>query len=309
MTDAPSATQPGLTNWLLLCLLGLIWGASFMSVTIALETLGPFWVSAARIILGAMALLFISKMMGLRLPALSQTRIWVHVIIFGIFTNALPFALLSWGQTFVPSAFAGVTMAAVPLLVLPLAHFLITTEKMSIKKLMGFSLGFAGVLILIGWRDLMTLNTSGDLWPKLACIAAAGCYAIGSVNTRLCPPVPLMSFSAAGLLVAALISTPIAFYSEGLPSGVSQRSFLALIYLGLAPTALATVLLVRVITSAGPSFLSLVNYQVPIWSVVFGVVFLSEALPTQFLTALAVILTGLIVSQSKQRRFGRYPSG
>ena len=118
-----------------------------------------------------------------------------------------------------------------------------------------------------------------------------------------------MAFSAAGLTVAAIISAPTALVLEGFPNLPSARSTIALVYLGLAPTALATVLLVKVINSAGPSFMSLVNYQVPIWSVIFGVVFLSETLPSQFVTALAVILSGLVISQTKQRRFGRYPSG
>jgi drug/metabolite transporter (DMT)-like permease len=117
-----------------------------------------------------------------------------------------------------------------------------------------------------------------------------------------------MTFSAAGLSVATLIAVPIALIYEGNPDIPSGRSMFALAYLALFPTAIATVLLVRVINSAGPSFLSLVNYQVPIWSVVFGVYFLSESLPAQFVTALVIILAGLLISQSKQRRFGRYPS-
>ncbi len=305
----PSPQAPGLYNWLLLCILGLIWGASFMAVTVSLETIGPLSVSAIRITIGAVALIILASAKGLRPPALSQTRIWVHIVLFGIFTNALPFALLSWGQTYVPSAFAGVTMAAVPLLVLPLAHFLIAGERMSLLKTIGFTCGFLGVLTLIGWSDILAMSDATHLIPKLACIAAAGCYALGSINTRLCPPVPLMTFSAAGLFVAAMIATPIALIFEGVPDVPSVRSGLALLYLGIFPTAVATVLLVQVINSAGPSFLSLVNYQVPIWSVVFGLYFLSESLPAQFVTALIIILAGLMISQSKQRRFGRYPTG
>ncbi|MCW1934470.1 EamA family transporter [Pararhodobacter zhoushanensis] len=80
------------------------------------------------------------------------------------------------------------------------------------------------------------------------------------------------------------------------------RSTLALVYLGLMPTALATLIMVHVIRSAGPTFLTQTNYQVPVWSVLFGVLILSEPLPPQFLAALGLILTGLAVSRVSWRR-------
>ena len=77
---------------------------------------------------------------------------------------------------------------------------------------------------------------------------------------------------------------------------------LGVLYLGILPTALATVMLVHVIQTAGPSFLSLVNYQVPVWAVIIGWVVLGESLPTQFLAALGLILAGLATSQIRLPR-------
>lgn len=299
--------SPGLMNWLQLCFLALIWGASFLSITVALEGVQPLGIAAFRLSLGAFVLLSVSVALGHGLPSLTTPRVWLHALGLAIFTNSLPFALLGWGQQSVASAFAGVTMAAVPLLVLPLAHIFIPGERMNIWKLSGFSLGFLGVLTLIGWQEVGAAN--GENWAKMACIGAAGCYAIGSIITRTSPPVHPIAFSAAGLLLAACISVPLALGFEGLPSNVPTKSVLALLYLALGPTALATILLVRVIQSAGPSFMSLVNYQVPIWSVIFGAAVLGETIPSSFLTALVLILAGLAISQSAQRRFGRYPSG
>ncbi|MBT0958864.1 DMT family transporter [Alphaproteobacteria bacterium KMM 3653] len=308
-----TAQKPGLENWLILALLGVIWGASFMSVTVALEGFSPFWLSAWRLVIGAVLLLVAAATTGRRLPRWRQPqgpRIWAHLLVFALFTNSLPFALLSWGQTHVPSAFAGVTMAAVPLITLPIAAAFVPGERLTLFKTLGFTMGFFGVLTLIGWGSLLSLGSDGLLAAKFACIGAAACYAIGSVNTRLCPRIDLISFSAAGLLLSALISTGLSFAIEGPPVIPTDASpLLAMGYLGLFPTALATLLLVRVITSAGPSFMSLVNYQVPIWSVIFGYAILSESLPSGFAPALALILCGLGVTQAGQRRLGRYPSG
>lgn len=299
--------SPGLINWLQLCFLGLIWGASFLSISIALESVGPLTTAAVRLAVAAIVLLSISFALGHGLPSRASKRLWVHVLGMAIFTNSLPFALLGFGQQYVASAFAGVTMAAVPLLVLPLAHVFIPGERLSLVKIVGFAFGFLGVLTLIGWRDVLTAD--GETWAKLACVGAAGCYAVGSIITRTAPPVHPIAFSAAGLTVATMISVPLALIFEGIPQDISTRSGIALIYLALGPTALATIILVRVIQSAGPSFMSLVNYQVPIWSVLFGALILNETVPPAFLTALALILGGLAISQSGQRRFGRYPSG
>lgn len=302
-----STTQsPGLMNWLTLALLGLIWGASFMSISVALDGAGPLSVAAIRLIIAAVTLLAVAFAMGLRLPSFKQRKLWLCIIGMGLFTNAVPFTLLSLAIQNVPSAFAGLTMAAVPLLVLPLAHFLVPGEAMTRIKSAGFALGFTGVLVLIGVTDLFSGDGAG--WSRLACIGAAFCYAIGSIITRNAPPVHPLAYSAGGLLVGALIMLPVALGLEGLPGAMTGTVWGALIYLGLGPTALATILLVRVIQSAGPSFMSLVNYQVPVWSVIFGVTFLNETLPANFVIALTLILGGLAISQASQRRLGRYPS-
>ena len=143
---------------------------------------------------------------------------------------------------------------------------------------------------------------------RLACVAASCSYAVGAIITRLAPPGPTLSFGAAGLLVAAAISCRSPSSSRaGRPRRRCPRSS-GVLYLGIFPTALATIALVYVVQSAGPSFMSLVNYQVPVWAVILGLVVLDEDLPPQFLGALALILAGLrAVSQLRLRRRGAQP--
>ena len=292
-------------NWALLIILGVIWGGSFMGSKLALVGFGPLTVSALRLIIATVILVSFSYIFRNGLPrweTATDKRIWLHILGMGLFTNAIPFTLLNWGQLRVTSGFAGITMAVVPLLVLPLAHFLVQGDQMSRKKVFGFIIGFIGVVILVGPSKFIA--TSGDpLEPlaRLACVGAACCYAIGSIITRLCPPVGLLSYSAAGLLLGTIGMVPVALYFEGLPNVPDTSAILGVIYLGLFPTALATIMLVNVINKAGPTFMSLVNYQVPIWAVVFGIVFLNEQLPPSFLGALALILVGLSISQWRRR--------
>lgn len=301
-----TAPAPGWRNWALLSFLGLIWGGSFPAVEVALAGFGPLSIAAARITIAALMLLAVAARMGHGLPEFATPtgrRIWLHALGMAIFTNALPFALLSWGQQYVTAGFAGITMAVVPLVVLPLAHFLVPGEAMTRRKGVGFAVGFVGVVILIGPQSLL-LASGAALEPlaRLACLGATVCYALGSIITRLSPPVSQLSFSAAALALAAIIMLPLALLVEGLPApAMPTGAWVAVAYLGLIPTALATVILVRIIRDAGPSFMSLVNYQVPVWAALMGVVFLSEQLPTRFITALGLILAGLAISQGRRR--------
>lgn len=295
-----------LLNWAFLLILGIIWGSSFMGAKIALTGFGPMTVAALRLIIGAFTLVGFAYIFRDGLPkweTATDRRIWLHILGMGLFTNAIPFTLLNWGQLRVSSGFAGISMAVVPLLVLPLAHFFVAGDRMTHKKVLGFAIGFAGVIILVGPASFM--GTSDDpLEPvaRLACIGAACCYAIGSIITRRCPPVGLVSFAAAALLVGTICMVPMALYFEGVPSLPDTRAALVgIIYLGLFPTALATIMLVNIINKAGPSFMSLVNYQVPIWAIIFSMTFMNEALPESFLSALALILLGLGISQYKRR--------
>ena len=287
-------------NWLKLAFLGVIWGASFMGVEVALRGVGPLFLVATRITLGAVFLLILAYGRGVGLPPRrgeNAGKIWASVLIMALFTNAIPFFLLSWGQLYVASGFAGVSMAVVPLFVLPLAHVLVPGEVMTMRRTVGFVIGTIGVGVLIGPQAFASTGSDFELLARLACVAAASCYAIGSITTRLCPAVDMLSLSAAALSVAALIFTPYALWVEGWPETMPTASLLALLYLGILPTGIAQLILVQIIRDAGPVFMSLVNYQVPVWSVILGTLVLGEALPPTLLWALGLILLGVALSQ------------
>ncbi|WP_282181428.1 DMT family transporter [Aliiroseovarius marinus] len=289
MTDNPTTR-----DWAGVIALGLIWGGTFMVVAIALEGYGPVTVATARTTLGAVALLGLVMATGRSMPKWDATLWWI-ISIVGILSTALPFVLLSWGQQYVPSAFAGLSMASIPLMVLPLAHFF-SDEPLNMRKFIGVTLGFCGALVLIG-PGLTQLGQGTEPLAQLACIGAALCYSIASILTRRCPPIDPLVLAALTLVVGSVVLFPIMLVTEGWPAWEGTRSGLAIVALGLLPTALATLLRVAIIISAGSVFMTLVNYQVPAWSMVFGAWILSEALPLRFFAALALIMAGLAISQ------------
>ena len=301
-SPAPTPDRPGALNWAIILTLGVIWGAAFMSMSIALEGFGPVTVAALRVFIAALALTSIGAVMGQGLHRVDGARAWRFMVTIGVLAVALPFAMLAWGQQFIPSAVAGVAIGAVPLLLLPLVAIFSPEEGIGPRRVIGVVLGFFGLLVLLGPEALRAFAGSVDAagaLGTLACIGAAGCYAIGSVLTRRAPKMPPLAFSAATLLAASAVLVPAALIVEGVPQSWPTRPTLWMLYAALGPTALATVMRIRVITTAGSLFMSTVGYMVPIWSVIFGIVLLGEELPPRLFTALALILIGIGIAQSR----------
>ncbi len=300
------STAPTLRNWLSIGLLGLIWGGTFMVVAVALRGYGPLTVACARTTLGAIALLGLKTALNRPWPTFSP-RLWKYLIVIGILNTALPFAMLSWGQQYVPSAFAGISMAALPIFVLPLAH-IFSDEALSTRRLIGVIIGFTGALVLIG-PSALRIGQGWEQLGQIACVLAAFSYAIASIMTRRCPPIDPIVLAALTLTVGSIVLIPAMLVVEGVPGTAAPLHMAAIVFLGLFPTALATLLRVVVIRSAGSVFMTLVNYQVPLWSVLCGALILSEDLPLRFFAALALILCGLAVSQwSSLRRLVARPA-
>lgn len=284
-------------NWVRLAALGIIWGGSFMLVEIALRDVGPFTLVAARIAMAALMLWALCYPLCGGLPR--RGIVWAFALGSAILSNALPFALLTWAQTYLPSSVTGVFMATMPFIALAMSHFLVAGERMTGRNLAGLAIGFAGMLVLFGADALRQLASGeGTALAQIACLTAAVCYASGSVVMKRAPKTRPVAFGAATMILAALLSTGVALWTEGPPRAMpSVTSAVALVALAVGPTAGALLLMLRILEGAGPPFLSLVNYQVPVWAVIFGAVFLGEAVSPRLGIALALILAGLAVSQ------------
>lgn len=292
--------QPQITprSWLMVAILGFVWGATFVLVEIALRGISPFWLATYR--LGIAALMLGGIWTALRCPLAldpqNRPKPWQYLW-SGAISSALPFMLLIWGQTHVTSGFAGTTMAAVPLLVLPLAHILVPGERLTWAKAVGMAMGFSGVVLLVGGGVLDDSGSDREVLGRLACIGGAMCYALNSISIRRLPPVDPIGLTTMLMLSGCLITLPVSLVAEGWPPLPTPPALWALIALGLVSTAAMHLLRVLVIRSAGPTFLTLVNYQLPVWSVVLGALILGEALPPSLLSALALILGGVAISQ------------
>jgi len=305
MTDKPQITW---VSWLMVATLGLTWGATFLVTEVALEGITPFWLAALRIVFAVLLMVPVWQWRGGALFAAPPSRrTKTALLAIGGFSTAIPFMLLAWGQQYVTGGFAGVSMASVALIVLPLAHFLVPGERLTWRRSLGFCIGFVGVVVLIGGQAFESSGAALETAGRIACVAAAACYGISSIMMRRLPAIDPIGLSTVLLVVAAAITVPLALIVEGPPPLPDTQTIIVIAILGLVPTAAANMLRVLVIRSAGPVFMSLTNYQVPLWSVIMGALILGEPLPPSLLLAMTLILIGVGLSQygALRRLFGR----
>lgn len=291
-----------LTDWVLLFTLVVLWGSNFMFVKLGVATVPPATLVAARLVIGALILVAVVRALGHTFPP--PGRIWLTYAVVAVVGNSLPFLLISWGQQTLDSALAGILMAIMPLSTLVLAHFFVAGERMTRNRVAGFALGFAGIVVLMEPAALTGLGGSGhDVLAQLAVLAGAVCYATQSVLVRVKLAGNVMVASAAIITIAAAISLPIALaVDQPWRLAPSPASFWAVIWIGVGPTAIATLAYLKLIGSAGPTFMSLVNYCVPVVAVFLGVALMGEAPGAHAYTGLVLILAGIALSRLRRRR-------
>jgi len=285
------------SRWFLLLSVVVLWGSSFALVRVAVATVPAVWVMALRLTVAAVALTLALAVMRLRFP--SEPASWRAVAVIAVIGNVVPFLLIAWGLNYIPSSLSGILMAVMPLGVVVLAHFFLPDEPLSPVKLIGFLLGFVGVIVILGPERIFSLRFAGwEFLGQLAVIAAALCYSLQSIVSRRLKAKGALEMAAATLVIAAAIGLPTAFIAA--PGGMARatgEALLALFLVGMFTTGLASVVFFQLIRTAGASFSSLINYLIPVYAMVIGAVFLDETIGLSEIGGLALILAGIAVVQ------------
>jgi drug/metabolite transporter (DMT)-like permease len=250
-----------------------------------------------RVLLGAIVLGGVLWAKRLSLPR--DLKSWSMFLLFGLLGNLLPFSFISFGQQSVSSGVAGLLMASMPLFTMVLAHFLVPNERLNTYKLIGFCLGILGVLIIM----YPSIQGAGNTFFGIVLILMASVsYAVNSVMVRLLPQFNPIVAGVGMMIVGSLIIVPIWLYQD-MPWQLeySQSAVLSTIWLGIGPTGLATLLYFAVIRNAGPTFLSNINYVIPVVAYFTGALVLGEMIEWESLVALGLILVGIGVARRVPR--------
>lgn len=283
------------TLFALSALLVLIWGSAYTLVGIGVDYIAPIWLVVYRIGIGAVLVTIYALLRGNRFPKLSDQR-WLWYLGLGITGSVLPFFLISTGQETVDSGLTAIIVGAMPILTIILAHFF-TEEKLNAQKLLGFVIGFVGIVVLFLPQNL-SLGLVSDWKAQLLILGAAVSYAVTTVGAKRAPETPSSIAAAMMLLMAAAIGLFGGFiFGPPPPLSPALPGLLAAIGLGVVSTGLATILYLYVIHLSGPSLLAKINYFVPAVSVLFGVTFLHEPFTWRIVISFAIIIFGVMVAR------------
>lgn len=278
--------------WAEMVLLGTLWGGSFVANRFALGAFGVFPTVAFRLAGACIVLWLVVRMQGLPLPR--GWRIWGTLAVMGFLNNALPFSLITWGQQTVPAGLAAIINSSTAIFGVLIAAMAFRDESLSMRKLSGVAVGCFGVAVAIGLHQLTALNAAS--LGQLACLAAAVSYGLSGswARARLAHLPPQVA--AAGMLTtSSAMMLPLAWWQGAPDWHQPPQVWAALIYLALISTALAYLLLYRLIAAAGAGNAALNTLIAAPMAMIFGAILLDEALPTRAYGGFALIGLGLLI--------------
>jgi len=296
-----------LKHWFVFILLGAIWSSSFMWIKIAVQEIGPMMLVAFRALFGLLFCIAVISIQRVQLPR--NFRSWFPLLVLGLTNVAIPFFLISWGEQSIDSAVASILDATVPLFTILTAHYLLRDDKITLPKLLGLLIGFAGVVVLMS-KDLANASTS-SLLGQAAVILASAFYAGSSVYVRKTTEDTPGIVRSAGPLVSAAAFMWVATILFERPVEMPQLgiTWIALLWLGIFGSGLAFVMAYYLIHEIGPTRTTMVTYLFPLGGVILGVTFLHEQLTWQLITGAILIIASLAVAnwEPKQREVSERP--
>jgi drug/metabolite transporter (DMT)-like permease len=282
-------------DWFWVVLLGAIWGCSFLFNAILIREIGPLWVSAGRVSIGAVGCWAYFIATRRKLP--EGGRIYLGFLLLGIVGYVMPFALFPLAEQHLPSGVVGVINAMTPMSTVIVSHFWPGGEKATWNKSAGVSVGLVGAVILAS--PALSDGAAPELWAIGACLLATLCYATTlNYSRRLAGLDPTMIATGA-LTGAAIAAVPIAFLTEGAPVMVRPESWAALLGIGLVSTTFSFILMYRLLPRVGATNFTITTFIAPISAIILGVSVLHEVLTPLEILGMAVILLGLVVMDGR----------
>lgn len=274
--------------------LAVLWGSSFLWIKIALGGFSPVQLVLTRLVLGTLVLALLCAAYRNRLPR--SRRIWGHLAVAALLHNALPFLLFAIGEQTIDSGITGALNATTPLWAVLIAWLWGTERDMSPPRVGGLLLGFAGsMLIFAPWQSDGLLGVGAVL-----VLAAAACYGIALVyegrylTTTGSSPTALATaqlIAATGWMIFAMP------FGGTAPIRLDFGAIAAVTVLGVASTGIGYALVYRLIADIGAVSASVVNYLLPVVSLLLGTVLLGEQVGWRVIIGIAIVLVGVALTR------------
>jgi drug/metabolite transporter (DMT)-like permease len=276
-----------------------IWGASYLLIKIALDGIEPSMIVFARLLLASLLLYAVIRVRGGRdRAALRFLRAHPgRTLVQGLLAVAIPFMLISFGETQISSGLTGVLISPGPLFIAMLAPLLDPSERVDRRGVVGLVIGFGGIVLLIG---VDTVHSLGEFLGALAMVGAAFSYGLGAMYARVkfrdVPPL-VVSLASCGVAAALTLPPALATIAGNSPD---LGEIAAVVSLGVVGTALAFFLYFGLIGEAGAGRAALVGYLIPPIALAYGAILLDEKITAAAIAGLVLILAGVALASGER---------
>jgi drug/metabolite transporter (DMT)-like permease len=320
---ARSASSPIL--WLIFLGTAFAWGSSYFFIKIGVESgLAPFTLVTWRLAVSVIGLGLLVYATRSRLPR--DPRVLFALAVIGVTYVAIPFSLITWAEQSIDSALAAILQGLTPLFALVFAGLVLHDEPITLNKVGGLVIGFAGAIVILGRHLAPSGGEPGsDLVGEVAMILSCISYAAGAVYTRrtigtrkliddpetgpralrpveIALPQNLVALTITGVLAAFLES------GSGVVTPPSADAWLSIIWLGLVGSTIAYLLYYRLLNAWGVYRTSLITYVMPVIGIILGVLLLDETIGIQTLLGTAMVIGGVALANApigQRRLYGR----
>lgn len=289
--NSPHPQKPWRTDFLLL---SAIWGSSFLAIRLGAHEFGALPTAGVRTAIASLVLLPMLLWRGLG-PELA--RHWKMVFFVGLLNSGIPFACLAFALLSISTGLSSILNATAPLFGAVVAWVWLKDRPHGLR-ILGLLIGFVGVALLAWDKASFKPDASGMAtgWAVLACLVACLCYGLSaSFTKRYLSGMPTLVTATGSQLGATLgLALPTIWFWPAHNPG--PTAWLALLWVGVLCTGVAYVLYFRLIETVGPSRSLSVTFVVPVFAVIYGTIFLSEAVTPWMLFCGAIIVCGTALS-------------
>jgi drug/metabolite transporter (DMT)-like permease len=289
----PRSQSISLNAWLMLLLLGLLWGGSFFFARVAVHYIPPVTLALLRFLIAALTLhLFIAGRFGIYRELRAR---WPAFLLLGLINNVIPQTLIFLGQTQIGAGLASILNATTPIWTVLIAHFATADEKLTGVKIAGTLTGLVGTVLL--FSPHLGAGAGAPVWALAMPVIAAVSYGFAAIFARRFRGIAAPVTAAGQLTASTIIALPLSLLVDH-PWRLSLPPFdaiAAVVALAVISTAFAYILYFRVIAAAGATNASLVTLLVPPSAILLGILFLGEHLGPAEWAGMLVIGLGLVI--------------
>lgn len=279
-----------LRYWILIILLGAVWGCSFLFNAILIREISPLWVSAGRVAIGAAICWVYFLAMRKKLP--TGWNIYAQLLVLGILNYAIPFALFPYAEQTVASSIVGVINGLTPMSTVIVSQLWPGGERATWNKVVGVAIGFLGAVILA--LPSFGAGASAQVLGLIAAMGATLCYALTLNYARRFKDIDSAAVATCSLTGAALVAVPIALFFTGVPVITRIETWGALFGIATFSTSFSFLLVYWLLPRVGATNLSLNTFITPISAILLGVLVLHERFEPVHMLGMLVIFIGLI---------------